>query len=98
MRISLLVPFYALFCFLSICFPAANVYLDPWMEVFQANSLCAFFLLMCDYISPKSEKGSDIFAKMTVLDRKSRARKIGGLSWFRVSPNTCTYSIHGSFH
>ncbi|KAL7928272.1 organic solute transporter Ostalpha domain-containing protein [Trichoderma chlorosporum] len=83
MRISLLVPFYSLFCFLSICFPTANVYLDPWLEVFQANSLCAFFLLMCDFISPDSEKRSDFFSKMTVLDKKSRAGQVGGLSWFR---------------
>ncbi|KAK1255080.1 hypothetical protein MKX08_009075 [Trichoderma sp. CBMAI-0020] len=83
MRISLLVPFYSLFCFLSICFPEADVYLDPWLEVFQANSLCAFFLLMCDFISPNSEKRNDFFAKMTVLDKKSQAGKVGGLPWFR---------------
>lgn len=93
MRISLLVPFYSLLCFLSICFPTANVYLDPWLEVFQANSLCAFFLLMCDFISPNSEKRSDFFAKMTVLDKKSRAGKVGGLSWFRVSRNTYSTQI-----
>lgn len=93
MRVSLLVPLYSLFCFLSICFPTANVYLDPWLEVFQANSLCAFFLLMCDFISPSSEKRNDFFEKMTVLDKKSQAGKVGGLSWFRVSRITCTYSI-----
>lgn len=92
MRISLLVPFYSFFCFLSICFPTANVYLEPWLEVFQANSLCAFFLLMCDFISPSSEKRSDFFAKMTVLDKKSQAGKVGGLSWFRVSQNACIQS------
>jgi hypothetical protein len=93
MRISLLVPFYSFFCFLSICFPTADVYLEPWLEVFQANSLCAFFLLMCDFISPNSEKRSNFFAQMTVLDKKSQAGKVGGLSWFRVSRNTCGKQI-----
>ncbi|KAL7919637.1 organic solute transporter Ostalpha domain-containing protein [Trichoderma austrokoningii] len=83
MRISLLVPFYSLFCFLSICFPTAYVYLDPWLEVFQANSLCAFFLLMCDFISPDSKKRSEFFAKMTVLDRKPQPGRASGLPWFR---------------
>ncbi|KAH8129881.1 hypothetical protein FP744_10006883 [Trichoderma asperellum] len=84
MRISLLVPFYSLFCFLSICFPSADVYLEPWLEVFQANSLCAFFLLMCDFISPDSEKRNDFFAQITILDKKSpQAGKAGRLSWFR---------------
>lgn len=96
MRISLLVPFYSLLCFLSICFPTAYVYLDPWLEVFQANSLCAFFLLMCDFISPDSEKRSDFFAKMTVLDKKSQAGRAGELSWFRVSRNT--YNIQVGFN
>ncbi|KAL6904752.1 organic solute transporter Ostalpha domain-containing protein [Trichoderma evansii] len=83
MRISLLVPFYSLFCLLSICFPKADVYLVPWLEVFQSISLCAFFLLMCDFISPDSEKRSAFFAKMTVLDKKAKAGTVGGLSWFR---------------
>src|SRR3569833_3339700 len=38
MRISLMFPTYALFSFLSVCFPAARVYLAPWLDVKQTKT------------------------------------------------------------
>ena len=84
MRVSMLIPLYSLFSFLSLCFPEAKVYLLPWLDVFQANSLCAFFLLMCDYISTSHEQRDVFFAAFTVLDKKSPNGSINGLAWYRV--------------
>lgn len=83
MRVSMLIPLYSLFSFLSVCFPKARVYLLPWLDVFQANSLCAFFLLMCTYISPYEDQRDMLFAAMTILDKKQG--EVNGLAWYRVS-------------
>ena len=82
MRVSMLIPVYSLFSFLSVIFPNAGVYLLPWLDVFQANSLCAFFLLMCTYISPHDDQRDMLFAAMTLFDKKKG--QIEGLSWYRV--------------
>jgi hypothetical protein len=83
MRVSSLIPLYSIFSLLSICFPKAKVYLLPWLEVFQSISLSAFFLLMCDYISPSQKQRDVFFAGFTYQDKKKG--DVNGLMWFRVS-------------
>ena len=80
----MLIPLYSIISILSICFPKAKVYLTPWLDVFQANSLCAFFLLICTYVSPSDDQRDVFFAAMTVRDKKSPGGRMNGLAWFRV--------------
>ena len=95
MRVALLVPMYSIFSFLSIVFPQAKVYLLPWLDVFQANSMAAFFLLVCDYVSPNTRQRDLFFAAMTIPDRKKDGT-LGeeGLTWYRVRNQLSTASIN----
>lgn len=86
MRIALLVPIYSIISLLCICFPTAEVYLRPWLEVAQANCLASYFLLLCEFVSPHSE-GRDVFFATIEISDKRAARKgpVDGIQWFRVS-------------
>ena len=85
MKIGCLIPFYSIFSFLSICFPKAYVYLDPWLDVFQSVALGSFFLLMCEFVSPSAEQRDVFFAALKVPDKKAAGGTGGGLVWYRVS-------------
>ena len=85
MRICLIIPSYAILSFLQIYFPAAYVYIDPWLDVVQAIALGSFFLLMCEFVSPNSEQRDVFFAALDVPDRKDPSKKVNGLPVFRVS-------------
>jgi Organic solute transporter Ostalpha len=85
MKITCVVPFYSIVSFLSICFPRAYVYLDPWLDVFQSLALGSFFLLMCEYVSPSEERRDIFFAALKVSDKKAPDEIGDGLAWYRVS-------------
>jgi len=81
MKVCMLIPFYALFSFLSIAFPKGKVYFAPWLDYFQGIALGAFFLLMSEFISPSAERRDIFLAAMTIQDKKKGS--VDGLSWFR---------------
>ncbi|KAK1763080.1 organic solute transporter Ostalpha-domain-containing protein, partial [Phialemonium atrogriseum] len=83
MRIALLIPLNSLFSFLSICYPAAKVYLLPWLDVFQAHALASFFLLMCEFVSPSDDQRTIFFAAMAIPDKKAPDGGQDGLAWYR---------------
>ncbi|KAH8665420.1 organic solute transporter Ostalpha-domain-containing protein [Ilyonectria robusta] len=83
LKVSLLIPFYAIICFLSIAFPEAFVYLDPWLEFVQSISLGAYFLLMCQFVSPSDTQRDVFFASLVIEDKKSPSGQKDGLVWFR---------------
>ncbi|KAM0430011.1 hypothetical protein ACHAPT_006017 [Fusarium lateritium] len=74
MRIGTLITMYSLICFLSVCFPRAEVYIHPWLDLVEGFALGSFFLLLCDYVSPHHEQREVFFA----------TEKIGGVKWFRT--------------
>ncbi|KAI8654182.1 hypothetical protein NCS56_01374800 [Fusarium sp. Ph1] len=74
MRIGTLITMYSLICFLSVCFPKAEVYIHPWLDLVEGFALGSFFLLLCDYVSPHHEQRELFFA----------AEKLGGVKWFRT--------------
>lgn len=84
LKICLLLPFYAVICFLSVVFPIAFVYLSPWLEFVQSISLGAFFLLMCQFVSPSNAQQDVFFATLIIEDKKSPTGQADGLAWFRV--------------
>ncbi|KAK1840544.1 DUF300 domain-containing protein [Colletotrichum chrysophilum] len=83
LRISLIIPFWSIFSFLSICFPAAQVYLHPWLEFVQSICLGTFFLLLCEFVSPSEQHRDVFFAALTIKDKKSETGTQDGLQWFR---------------
>ncbi|KAF4339938.1 hypothetical protein FBEOM_6163 [Fusarium beomiforme] len=56
MRIGTLISAFSIISFLSICFPKASVYIEPWLHVYEGFALGSFFLLLCDYVSPNRDQ------------------------------------------
>ncbi|KAK1585093.1 organic solute transporter Ostalpha-domain-containing protein [Colletotrichum navitas] len=83
LRISLLIPFWSIFSFLSVCFPTAEVYLHPWLEFVQSICLGTFFLLLCEFVSPSARHRDVFFAALTVKNKKAASGEENGLEWFR---------------
>ncbi|KFX89728.1 hypothetical protein O988_08534 [Pseudogymnoascus sp. VKM F-3808] len=83
MRVALLVPSYSIVCFICICIPKATVYLLPWLDVFQASCLAAYFLLLCEYVSPHDDERDLFFSTIELKDKRARKQKMNGAKWFR---------------
>jgi hypothetical protein len=82
LRISIIIPFYAVVCFLSVIFPHAAVYLAPWLEFVQSISLGSFFLLLCEFVSPSEQQRDVFFAALSVPTRRGNGVR-DGLAWYR---------------
>ncbi|KAF5018607.1 hypothetical protein F66182_9399 [Fusarium sp. NRRL 66182] len=74
MRIGNLLTMFATVCFLSVCFPTAEVYIHPWLDMVEGLALGSFFLLLCDYVSPHSEQRDVFFA----------TKRKNGIRWFKT--------------
>ncbi|KAM0311647.1 hypothetical protein ACHAPQ_012361 [Fusarium lateritium] len=74
MRVGNLISAFALISFLSICFPSAAVYIQPWLHVFEGFALGSFFLLLCDYVSPHRDQRDVFFA----------TKRKNGMKWFKT--------------
>jgi len=57
-RITALIPTFALIYFITIYLGVSAIYLVPWGKACEAISLASFFFLVCDYLFP-SPNGSD---------------------------------------
>jgi hypothetical protein len=74
MRVGNLISAFAAISFLSICFPTAEVYIQPWLHVFEGFALGSFFLLLCDYVSPHRDQRDVFFA----------TKRKNGMKWFKT--------------
>ncbi|KAE8378018.1 organic solute transporter Ostalpha-domain-containing protein [Aspergillus bertholletiae] len=83
MKVCLLIPLYTISSFLSICFPTAAVYLEPWLEYMQAMALGSFFLLLCQFISGDYQTEVSLFFAAFEVPRKKNQSTVSGLEWFR---------------
>jgi hypothetical protein len=86
MRIGILLPVNAVVSFLSICFPATQVYLLPWVDVVQSIAMCTFFLLLCEFASSTTVRRDVFFAPLTSTNKKTPNSAMNGLKCFRVGP------------
>lgn len=86
MRVIALVPLYSIVNLLIVCFPQADVYLDPVLELLQALCLASYFMLLCEYISPHDEGRGGFFAQIEIEDKKAEGGVVqDGVKWFSVS-------------
>ncbi|KAJ5190997.1 uncharacterized protein N7498_009982 [Penicillium cinerascens] len=83
MKICMLLPLYTITSFVSVCFPKADVYLEPWLEVFQAIALASFFLLLCEFIASDNQTEVDVFFAAFEAPKKKNGERMHGLEWFR---------------
>ncbi|MCJ1400456.1 hypothetical protein MMC11_003661 [Xylographa trunciseda] len=51
-RITALIPAFALISFVNIYLGTSAVYLKPWMNVCEGLALASFYFLVCDFLSP----------------------------------------------
>ena len=82
MRIASLLPLYAIFSFLSVCFPNAHVYLHGWIDYFQGMALYSFLMLLCDFVTP-NDMHQGYFASLRIPKKKGSNITINGLVWFQ---------------
>ncbi|RAL13081.1 OSTA/TMEM184 family protein, partial [Aspergillus homomorphus CBS 101889] len=66
MRICTLLPLYSVLSFIAICAPEAHVYIDPWLDLFQAVALGIFYLLMLELLAPSSSRKDMFFAPLAI--------------------------------
>ncbi|KAG6994070.1 N amino acid transport system protein [Physcia stellaris] len=83
LRIIALVPVFAIISFLSVAFPEAATYLEPWTDVYESVALASFFLLLVVYLVPVSEKQDTFFDRLPLKDRRGKETANGSLKWFR---------------
>ncbi|KAJ3579986.1 hypothetical protein NPX13_g579 [Xylaria arbuscula] len=83
MRIGLFFPILGILSFLAVAFPTAAVYIDPWAVFVEAIALGAFFLLLCEFISPSSHQRDVFFAALPTTSESGKPAK-NGLEWFRL--------------
>ncbi|KAK0386723.1 hypothetical protein NLU13_6558 [Sarocladium strictum] len=81
MRIALLIPIFALISWLSLAFPVAYVYINPWIDVVEAWSLCSFFLLLCEYMAPSEQERNAFLATKNIPGKKGVMQ---GHKWFQM--------------
>ena len=83
MRICLVIPTYSILNLLSISFPSAYVYIEPWLNVSEGIALATFFLLLCNFISTDSYQRDAFFSGVQLQDKKGEP--IDGPAMYRVS-------------
>ncbi|KAF2630512.1 hypothetical protein BU25DRAFT_259326 [Macroventuria anomochaeta] len=79
-RIVLLIPWVALFCFLVVLEEKAGVYLVESLDFGCAIALSAFLLLMCDYILSHPDGFDDLFSAGA---RSRGALQTKGPAWLK---------------
>ncbi|KAK5053934.1 hypothetical protein LTR84_001896 [Exophiala bonariae] len=84
LKICSLIPIYSIISFVTIAEPNSFVYLDPWLELFQAWALGNFFLLLCEFVSPSTQYRDVFFAALEVpKSRRTKGQSQDGLEWYR---------------
>ena len=85
LKICLLIPFYSITSFLSICFPDIYIYINVWFSYFEAIALATFFLLMCEFISETNSERELFFSALEIQEKKGRVTiGYGSVVWYRV--------------
>ncbi|KAF4628367.1 hypothetical protein G7Y89_g9782 [Cudoniella acicularis] len=85
MKICLVIPWYSITSFLSICFPNVFIGLSPWFNYFEGIALATLFLLMCEYIAP-SQTERELFFSALEIQQKKGPTLTGkeSLEWYRA--------------
>jgi hypothetical protein len=85
LKICLVIPYYSLTSFLSICFPKIFVFINAWFSYIEAVSFATLFLLLCEYISPSESERELFFAALEIKQKNGPALKGNEtLAWYRV--------------
>ena len=76
-QIISLVPTYSLVSWFCILVPQAFYSIDPWLDVVQSIRLAAFFLLMCEFVSPSEDQRTMFFAGLDIPSQRDKKNKPG---------------------
>ncbi|KIX08155.1 uncharacterized protein Z518_02811 [Rhinocladiella mackenziei CBS 650.93] len=85
LKICAIIPLEAIFSWIGIAAPNSHIYVEGFVDFFQAIGLSSFFLLLCEFVSPSSEFRDVFFAALEIPKsrRKKDGKKVDGLSWYR---------------
>ena len=90
-RIVLLVPWVALFCFMVVLEERAGLYIVESLDFGCSIALSAFLLLMCDYVLSHPDGFDDLFG----AGASSRgALQTRGPAWLKVSTSHMTSAFY----
>lgn len=95
MRIIHMLPSYTIISFWAICYPGAYVYLDGWVEVFQAIALFAFFMLLLEFLAPTDEEKFTFFGSLKIKKVLKKGKYREGVSFLKVCVNDRRKSREG---
>lgn len=86
MRISTLIPVYAILTMAAVYNPNSYPFIKPWIEVSQGYALANFWILICRFLAPPPpppESGEEpqhhrdiFFAPLVALSKKKRKRPL----------------------
>ncbi|MCJ1311439.1 hypothetical protein MMC25_005110 [Agyrium rufum] len=86
-----LISLLSLFSWIIIRYPKEYAYLQLWIEYIEAIALAAFFLLMCDFVSPSERVQDGFFATLQIKEKKrligrskNTTPQVQGLAWLRI--------------
>lgn len=92
MRIVNLLPAYSVLSFVSICFPNAYAYLEPWCEVFQGIALYSFQMLLIDFLAPNDRQRTYFFSSLSIPRAFKKGQYRDGLSFLKVGEVRMSWS------
>ncbi|KAE9370035.1 hypothetical protein N431DRAFT_468121 [Stipitochalara longipes BDJ] len=85
MKICLVIPYYSLTAFLSICFPKIFLFINAWFSYIEAVSFATLFLLFCQYLAPSESERELFFAALEIKQKDGPAlRGKESLDWYRM--------------
>ncbi|MCJ1340925.1 hypothetical protein MMC09_006221 [Bachmanniomyces sp. S44760] len=84
-RVTALIPVFAIISFASIYLGVSAIYLVPWMSACESIALASFFLLVCNYVSPSVEGQNAYFQSMELPAKGAQGDSFpaDGLAWFK---------------
>jgi len=93
-RITALIPAFALISFVNIYLGTSAVYLKPWMNVCEAFALASFFFLVCDFLSPSMDDQNAQFKNFQLNAQNGIGASGDGLASSKKVRNlVCQYII-----
>ena len=92
LRIIFFIPFSSAIAFGCLLLGENAVYLEPWMNVYEAVALASYFMLACNYVSANTGSGISFHATF-----KHQDGSIAKSNWLIVSAEVCAYRYAASF-
>jgi len=82
-RISFVIPVFAIIGVLCAAFNSSAVYIKPWMDVYESIALVSFFFLLSEYAFPGQQGRGGLFMNLENVDNQRSMIPGGSLAGYR---------------